>query len=94
MLLDMNRCYRIDAELRGAMKRYLWSTFSHFVHTLNCLFIYVGLPLKMGENRTEDVKEKAFRWCRKSLGGAWNQISKEDLQIKPIRYIFYSLMFP
>ncbi|XP_048780887.2 choline/ethanolamine kinase-like isoform X2 [Ostrea edulis] len=43
-----------------------------------------GLPLKMGENRTEDVKEKAFRWCRKSLGGAWNQISKEDLQIKPI----------
>ncbi|XP_055998413.1 choline/ethanolamine kinase-like isoform X4 [Ostrea edulis] len=38
----------------------------------------------MGENRTEDVKEKAFRWCRKSLGGAWNQISKEDLQIKPI----------
>ncbi|XP_061166717.1 choline/ethanolamine kinase-like [Saccostrea echinata] len=44
----------------------------------------IRLRWKMGENRMEDVNEKAFRWCRKSIGGAWARISKEEIDIKPI----------
>lgn len=90
MSIDLNQCYqKFETQLMTIMKRYLGSTFLHVIQSVNYLFIYVGLPStsrKMGENRTaEDVKSKAFRWCKKSIGGAWTRISKEDLEIKPIR---------
>nr|XP_011415406.2 choline/ethanolamine kinase [Crassostrea gigas] len=89
MSIDLNQCYqKFETQLMTNMKRYLRSTFLHVIQSVNYLFIYVGLPStsrKMGENRTaEDVKSKAFRWCKKSIGGAWTRISKEDLEIKPI----------
>lgn len=60
---------------------------------MNYLLFDVGqlsTSWKMAENRTaEDAKSKAFRWCKKSIGGAWTRISREDLEIKPIRCFFY-----
>lgn len=91
MAIDPNQCYqKLETQLMAIMKRYVRSTFLHVIQSVNYLFIYVGLPStsrKMGENRirAEDVKSKAFRWCKKSIGGAWTRISKEDLEIKPIR---------
>lgn len=85
-------CYRkIEAEFRSIMKRYLKSTVLQFIQPLNYLFICTGLATSpreaMGENRSTDVKSKAYKWCKKSIAGAWARISEEELVIKPIRYI-------
>lgn len=73
------------------MKRYLRTTVLQFIQPLNYLFICTGLATSpreaMGENRSTDVKSKAYKWCRKSIAGAWARISEEELEIKPIRYI-------
>ena len=90
---DMSQsCYRkIEAEFWSMMKRYLKSTVLQFIQPLNYLFICTGLATHsreaMGENRSTDVKTKAYKWCKKSIGGAWARISEEELEIKPIRYI-------
>ncbi|XP_022286584.2 choline/ethanolamine kinase-like isoform X1 [Crassostrea virginica] len=82
-------CYRkIEAEFRSIMKRYLRTTVLQFIQPLNYLFICTGLATPpreaMGENRSTDVKSKAYKWCKKSIAGAWARISEEELEIKPI----------